>query len=133
MFQEAMYWKDIVRQFAPWWAEDHETDASDFYEQHNTKPVYEGEEEEEITADGDAWVMRTETTGEMFLRKAGMNVFAAGVALREVTRLEDEDLQSGVGVMRRLLVMRGEERMSLLGNLVGERAVGRLNAGIEGV
>ncbi|KAF8417972.1 hypothetical protein EV426DRAFT_710181 [Tirmania nivea] len=128
MFREAMYWKDIVRRFAPWWAEDdHEADASDF---HQTEPVCE--EEEETTADGDAWVTRTETTGEMFLRKAGMNVFAAGVVLREVTRLEDEDLQGGVGAMRRLLVMGREERLRLFGRLVGARAVEGLSAGIEG-
>ena len=134
MFREAMHWKDIVRKFAHWWAEDddHVPDASDSH-QHNTKPVYGGEEEEETTADGDAWVMRAETTGEIFLRKAGMNVFAAGVVLREVTRLEDEDLQSRAGVMRRLLVMGREGRMALLGRLVGEGAVARLSVGIEGI
>ena len=132
MFREATHWKNIVQRFAHWWADydDHETNAY----QHNNNPVYvEEKEEEEIAADGDAWVMRIETTGELFLRKAGMNVFAAGVVLREVTRLDDEDLQRKVGVMRRLLVMGREERMWLLGRLVGERAVARLSARIEGV
>jgi len=129
MFQEAMHWEEVIRRFAPWWAEnDHEKD-SDLSQQHNTKSIYE---EEDLITDDDSWVMRAETTGELFLRRAGMNVFAAGVVLREATRLEDEDLQGGVGVMRRLLAMKREERMRLFGGLVGERVVTRLSGMIEG-
>lgn len=81
----------------------------------------------------DSWVLQAESTGELFLRKAGVNTFAAGVILREISRLDSEDPQGPVGVMRRLLVMGSDARKRLLEGLVSEMVVDRLSLAVERV
>lgn len=60
-----------------------------------------------------------------------MNTFAAGVILREVSRLDSEDPQGPVGVMRRLLVMGYDAWRQLLVGLVGEMVIKSVSLAVE--
>lgn len=122
MYSEARAWGRVIAMYAPWWAD----------EDGNEDRGGDGEQEVDMDMDADAWVMRAETTGELFLREAGLNVFAAGVVLRELVRVDGEDPGGALGVMRRLLTMGQENRRRLFAGLVGEKAVGGLERRVEG-
>ncbi len=77
-------------------------------------------------------LLAEETLWELFLRKAGMNPFAAQVVLGMLKKPHGEDLlqrqkrNSGLWGLRAFVQMEREERMEVFGKVVGRRAVERV-------
>ncbi|KAF8466222.1 hypothetical protein BDZ91DRAFT_725816, partial [Kalaharituber pfeilii] len=128
MAREVDNWLGDMRRWAMWWWKEVMDANRVCVQQH------EGGGGRDVDADadgdGDNWgvgcVGGAESTGEVFLRKAGMNVFAAGAVLKVVERVcESEGRRDGI--MRRVLMMHREQKlMEAVRGIVGWRAVRRM-------
>ncbi|KAL4923938.1 uncharacterized protein BDV17DRAFT_275858, partial [Aspergillus undulatus] len=74
----------------------------------------------------------SESIWELFLRRAGLNPFAARVVLAVLGRgIEDEDGRYGVGCLSRFVEMSAEERRGLFGGIIGGKILKRVESLIE--
>jgi len=73
----------------------------------------------------DPAMIETETQWELFLRRAGLNPFAAQIILLV---LREEDKRATIPALSRFAEMSNETRRCLFAGLIGERVLNRVNA-----